>query len=1044
MILESIHVQNFLSHSDSRVEFTSTPLWLIFGQNGSGKSALFDGLEYSLYGHHRAGKRQKMDYLVKHGENQSRVEVIIQLQGVRYRVTHIIDRKGANSAWIDYWDEQIGDWASKNIGKNSSASVWDWLGQRLPLHDLFRSAIYLRQSDTAHFFSGEVKDRLGRFAALIDLSQYTLFSERATKHQKRCEKKRDLATGKLDELGDVSELVEKNLNDQILRVEEGLNQAQTTMDRAIEVREGATEWSRLLGERQKRDEEKQVLRNLIQDRDEIEIADRQVRAWDAVAVQLSKYWYQRRYADEKEIEAEQSLKKAQKLAEELEQKRAELETVEKEQQALTSERIPALDAEKRHWESQKEFLKLEEQIASARFKLDGAKREAQGWLGKDEELYVWENRSKALPYLERLAKNRKEVEEAQKRVETAQEALSQALNQEQVVNELKERADNDQLEKKTSLDAAIDRLNKIDEEIARLEGRIEAHSHIKGKEPVCPVCDQELTEGAHQHVRQVLGDERTKLDELRQQLSTVKQAKADAQVAYDSAQKIFKEADENLHKVIQTIRTAERDLAASTESVKKAEVSHVKSQQHIVQEYPVYAGHIDEVTLDWLKSEKEDIDAGLAIAGKEARALAESLQMQEKARTSLETLRNQRKSEVLPLGDTLTAEELKAQQIAAIEAFQAKASALSQLRNQEDQAHKNVNRLTGEVGSLKEKIAAQENLNESASREVDRARVELNTIKQELGQEWDEPLSDHEIYQTRLNHIKTLRITAERMIDLQRASGQLKQVEDDLKNIKKKLNKIPSDFQLPLDEAKHRESEARKSHQSIRDHKTRLESELGDLHQRQIRAKAVSKTIQEADAEASDWRELADLLKRGGRIQVWITNQEQQQIVMAINTVLQQLGDSLRVLLGEPLRRTGTEIQDVVVVDTTDPAVDPQDPTRHARHFNLLSGGEQFRVALALALALHKRVAGGAAGTIIVDEGFGDLDGDWRDELARQMTDTVGGILNLELAHSILLCSHSSEVQERFPDRWVVTKQGGRAKVQLIHHDSSVENYEEI
>jgi len=1044
MILESIHVQNFLSHSDSRVEFTSTPLWLIFGQNGSGKSALFDGLEYALYGHHRAGKRQKMDYLVKHGENQSRVEVIIQLQGVRYRVTHIIDRKGANSAWIDYWDEQIGDWASKNIGKNSSASVWDWLEQRLPPHDLFRSAIYLRQSDTAHFFSGEVNDRLRRFAALIDLSQYTLFSERATKHQKRCEKNRDLATGQLDELGDVSELVEKNLNDQILRAEEELHQAQTTMDRAIEVREGATEWNRLLIDRQKKDDEKQILRNLIQDRDEIEIADRQVRAWDAAAVRLSNYWYQRRYADQKEIEAEQSRKKAQELADELEQKRAELETVENEQQALTSESIPALEAEKRHWESRMEILKLEEQIAAARFSFDEAKREAQRLLGKDEELHVWESRSKALPYLERLAKDRKEVEEAQKRIEATQEALSQALKQEQAAKELKERAENDQLEKKTSLDAAIERLNKLDEEIARLEGRIEAHSHVKGREPVCPVCDQELTEEAHQHVRQVLGDERTKLDELKHQLSTAKQAKTDAQVAYDSTQKRFKEIDEELHKVIQAIRTAESDLVSSTESAKKAEVSHVKSQQHVEQEYPVYAGHIDEVTLEWLESEKENVNARLAIVEKEARALANALQVQGKMQTSLDTLRNQRKSEVEPLGDTLSVEELEAQQITALEAFQAKALALTQLRTQEDQARKNLNRLTGEVGSLKERITAQKNLEESASREVDRARVEANAIKQELGREWGDLLTDHELYQARLNHIKTLRITAERMTDLQHASGQLKQVEDDLKKIKKELDKIPSDHQLPLDDAKHRESEARVYHQSIRDQKTRLESELDDLHQRQIRAKDVSKTIQEADTEASDWRELADLLKPGGRIQVWITNQEQQQIIMAVNTVLQQLGDSLRVLLGEPLRRTGTEIQDIVVVDTTDPAVDPQDPTRNARHFNLLSGGEQFRVALALALALHKRVAGGAAGTIIVDEGFGDLDGDWRDELARQMTDTVGGILNLELAHSILLCSHSSEVQERFPNRWVVTKQGGKAKVQLVHHDSSVENYEEI
>jgi len=34
MIIESIRVQNFLSHSDSTVDFTDAPLWLICGENG--------------------------------------------------------------------------------------------------------------------------------------------------------------------------------------------------------------------------------------------------------------------------------------------------------------------------------------------------------------------------------------------------------------------------------------------------------------------------------------------------------------------------------------------------------------------------------------------------------------------------------------------------------------------------------------------------------------------------------------------------------------------------------------------------------------------------------------------------------------------------------------------------------------------------------------------------------------------------------------------------------------------------------------------------
>jgi DNA repair exonuclease SbcCD ATPase subunit len=153
--------------------------------------------------------------------------------------------------------------------------------------------------------------------------------------------------------------------------------------------------------------------------------------------------------------------------------------------------------------------------------------------------------------------------------------------------------------------------------------------------------------------------------------------------------------------------------------------------------------------------------------------------------------------------------------------------------------------------------------------------------------------------------------------------------------------------------------------------------------------------------------------------------------------VLQKLDDPLRVRLGDPIRQTGTKIQDIIVMDITD-------PMENSKHFNLLSGGEQFRVALALALALHRRAAGGVAGTIIVDEGFGALDSDHRDALAQEMADTSGGILRLGLAENIILCSHSSEVQQRFPNRWIVEKRGGTATVLRWKCDDSLISSDEI
>jgi recombinational DNA repair ATPase RecF len=84
-------------------------------------------------------------------------------------------------------------------------------------------------------------------------------------------------------------------------------------------------------------------------------------------------------------------------------------------------------------------------------------------------------------------------------------------------------------------------------------------------------------------------------------------------------------------------------------------------------------------------------------------------------------------------------------------------------------------------------------------------------------------------------------------------------------------------------------------------------------------------------------------------------------------------------------------MQDLRIIDASDPA-------GGACYFEFLSTGEKFRIALALALALHGRVGGGRLGTLMIDEGFGVLDSDKRDNLALQMAaDTDQGILDLQL-----------------------------------------------
>ena len=187
--------------------------------------------------------------------------------------------------------------------------------------------------------------------------------------------------------------------------------------------------------------------------------------------------------------------------------------------------------------------------------------------------------------------------------------------------------------------------------------------------------------------------------------------------------------------------------------------------------------------------------------------------------------------------------------------------------------------------------------------------------------------------------------------------------------------------------------------------------------------------MERADRDVTTFSQLAELLKSGGPIQKAIAEQAQRRIATEANNILTLLNDPLRIHIDQA--RRGRDTQDITIIDTADMASgDASSPNRSHRYFEFLSGGEQFRVALALALALHRLVGGDTAGTLIVDEGFGALDSTRRDLLALQMAHTSRGILSQNLVHSLIICSHATEVQHHFRDScWIVEKRAGTASV---------------
>jgi exonuclease SbcC len=117
--LNSLHLQNFRQHVDSRITF-DTGLTGIIGPNGSGKTTILEAIAWALYGNSAArGTRESLRFNRAGARATVKVELDFELAGHRYRVV-----RGLTNAEL-YLDN-----ASVPIA-NSITAVTDLLHRRL-------------------------------------------------------------------------------------------------------------------------------------------------------------------------------------------------------------------------------------------------------------------------------------------------------------------------------------------------------------------------------------------------------------------------------------------------------------------------------------------------------------------------------------------------------------------------------------------------------------------------------------------------------------------------------------------------------------------------------------------------------------------------------------------------------------------------------------------------------------------------------------------------------------------------------------------------
>ena len=220
MIPLSLTLRNFLSYGpeETVVDFGGLDVLCICGANGVGKSALLDGMLWALYGVSRLGAS---DYksLIRKGAKEAAVTLDFAFEHEKYRVDRRVYRDGKRSEEFRLYhlvgDEELSPIAQGRDGKRALEAL-------LRLNaESFCASVFLHQGESDLFSSADPRDRRKILGNILELELYQQLAEKAKDESKAARQKAQVLRGTMED-GSVLEAELAAKQDEQGRLEEQL------------------------------------------------------------------------------------------------------------------------------------------------------------------------------------------------------------------------------------------------------------------------------------------------------------------------------------------------------------------------------------------------------------------------------------------------------------------------------------------------------------------------------------------------------------------------------------------------------------------------------------------------------------------------------------------------------------------------------------------------------------------------------------------------------------------------------------------------------
>ncbi|WP_020471386.1 AAA family ATPase [Zavarzinella formosa] len=256
MIPCSLTLENFLSFgAEQTLTFEPDRVFLLRGDNGVGKSSIFDAILFALFNGHRAGQKDLYE-LIHKGKDCGKVVFDFQLSDRRYRAQRSVQRKvdgrtkqvkGQTDAQLFEQTEQ-GAW-KPITGTHKQEEFKKWIDQNLGLRfETFTAAVLLMQNRAEQLVSNDADSAKQRFEVLSRVVGLDRVRRLHTEAEARRKQAVTEAESRLRERDRIAEVTDSDLAQAVANVEaagEQIGAADTEITRLTKTRDRAADWERL-------------------------------------------------------------------------------------------------------------------------------------------------------------------------------------------------------------------------------------------------------------------------------------------------------------------------------------------------------------------------------------------------------------------------------------------------------------------------------------------------------------------------------------------------------------------------------------------------------------------------------------------------------------------------------------------------------------------------------------------------------------------------------------------------------------------------------